>query len=537
MAIKEISRSKKRVRTISILLALATGIFGAGQISPAVAAPGTLNIVTAEPTTGFDPAIAKTQASLRVMELIYDTLIDYDANEKLAPGIAESWKFSGDGLSLTFNIRSNAKFSDGSSITPEDVVFSLKRAVASATMKAAYVLVTEVAAKGSSQVVLTLSKKSRTILDTIATIGNSAILSQAAVSANPAYFTLPKVTSGPWVLISNVPQDRAKLEANTSYWRTGYPKIKSINYVYSSDRTANAAALEAGTQDMSFPMAPIDAIRLKKAGKIDYSLAQGPTMLFWGFNKTIAPFNDLRVRQAIAYLVPRQEKQDVCWEGIGPVSYGNIIHSGSLKNSQLKTYNVSKSVAVKRANALLTQAGWISSGGTDVRTAKAVAGVADGTKLSFKVPFETNWQQSRCHTEMMSQAVKVAGIEAIPQAADGPTFWTNVGKGTFGMYHGGNGYPTIDAQMQSAFTCDGGSVSIMAKWCNKEFDALVAEAIISSIPVAKTLYRRAEVIVNRELPLIMVGGQYNVIGFNSKLKGYSARFDSSNRALITSTVG
>ncbi len=537
MAIKEIFRSKKTVRTISTLLALSTVIFVAGQTSPATAVPGTLNIVTAEPTAGLDPALARTQASLRLMELIYDTLIDYDANEKLAPGIAESWKFSGDGLSLTFNIRSNAKFSDGSPITPADVVFSLKRAVASATMKAVYASVTGVEAKGSSQVVLTLSNKVRTLLDTIATAGSSAILSQKAVSANPAYFTIPKVTSGPWVLTSNIPQDRAKLEANTNYWRTGYPKINSINYVYSGDRTANAAALEAGTQDMSFPMAPIDAIRLKKAGKIDYSLAQGPTMLFWGFNKTIAPFNDLRVRQAIAYLVPRKEKQDVCWEGIGPVSYGNIIFSGPLKNSQFKTYDVSKSVAVKRANALLTKAGWISSGGTAVRTANAVAGVADGTKLSFKVAFETNWAQARCHTELMSQAVKAAGIDAIPQAADNPTFWTEVGKGTFGMYHGGNGYPTVDLQMQSAFTCNGGSVNIMAKWCNKEFDAIVAVAITSSIPVARTLYRRAEVIVDKELPLIMVGGQYNVVGFNSKLKGYSARFDSSNRNLITSTVG
>jgi ABC-type transport system substrate-binding protein len=536
VAIKEISRSKKTVSAFSILFALATGIFGAGQTSPAAAAIETLNIIAAEPSTGFDPAIAKTQASLRVMELIYDTLIDYDANGSLVPCIAESWKSSKDGLALTFKIRASAQFSDGSRITPEDVVFSLKRAAASATMKAAYSTVTNVAVSGSSEVIVALSTKDRTILNTIATAGSSAILSQKAVSANAAYFTTPKVTSGPWVLTSNVPQDRAKFDANTNYWRTGFPKIKSINYVYSGDGTANAAALEAGTQDMSFPMAPANAIRLKKAGKISYSLAQGPTMLFWGFNKTMSPFNDLRVRKAIAYLVPRQTKQDVCWEGIGPVSFGNIIFSGPLESPEPKTYTIEKSLALKRANALLTAAGWESKGGTNVRTAKNVDGVTDGTKLSFKVPFEASWQQSRCHTEMMSQAVKVAGIEAIPQAADGPTFWTEVGKGTFGMYHGGNGYPTVDSQMQSAFTCNGGSVSIMAKWCNKDFDALVAKALVSTVPSAKELYRRAQSIVGKEVPLIMVGGQYNVIGYSSKLKGFVARFDSSNRSLITSTV-
>jgi ABC-type transport system substrate-binding protein len=76
----------------------------------------------------------------------------------------------------------------------------------------------------------------------------------------------------------------------------------------------------------------------------------------------------------------------------------------------------------------------------------------------------------------------------------------------------------------------------MAKWCNKDFDALVAKALVSTVPSAKELYRRAQSIVGKEVPLIMVGGQYNVIGYSSKLKGFVARFDSSNRSLITSTV-
>lgn len=95
-------------------------------VTQASAATNTLNIVSAEPTTGFDPAIAKTQASLRVMELIYDGLVDYNADGVIVPGIAESWKTSPSGLTLTFKIRSNARFSDGSNITPEDVVFSLE---------------------------------------------------------------------------------------------------------------------------------------------------------------------------------------------------------------------------------------------------------------------------------------------------------------------------------------------------------------------------------------------------------------------------
>ena len=529
--------SKKKMLAVGLVAGLLVPYSVVMGVTQASAATNTLNIVSAEPTTGFDPAIAKTQASLRVMELIYDGLVDYNAAGVIVPGIAESWRSSNGGLTLTFKIRSNAKFSDGSAITPEDVVFSLDRAAASGTMKAAYANMTSVAASGSSSVVIKLAKKDRTFMDTLAWIGNSGILSKKAVTGNASYFLVPKVTSGPWELTSNIPQNRAKLEANEYYWKTGYPKIKTINYVYSGDRTANASALEAGTQDMSFPMAPTDALRLKAAGGFSFELAKGPTELFWGFNTKVSPFNDIRVRTALAYLVPREEKQAVCWEGLGPVSYGNIIHTGPLAQGDLPTYKVSRAVAVKKAADLLTKAGWVSSGGSEIRVAKNVEGVANGTKLSFKVPFEANWQQSRCHTEMMSQFVKAAGVEALPQAFDGPTFWTEASKGSFGMHHGGNGYATIDAQFLNAYTCSGGIVALIAKWCNKDFDALVTKALASSTATAKQYYNSAERMLNKELPLILVGGQYNVVGFNNNLKGFDARFDSSNRGLITATVG
>ncbi len=530
-------RNKKQMWIIGIVTSLLvpyTVMMGATQAS---AAADTLNIVSAEPTTGFDPAIAKTQASLRVMELIYDNLVDYNSDGVIVPGLAESWKTSSNGLSITFKIRSNAKFSDGSPITQEDVIFSLERAADSATMKAGYANMKSARASGSSSVVITLGVKDRTFMDTLAWIGNSGILSKSAVTANASYFLVPKVTSGPWQLTSNIPQNRAKLDANAYYWKTGYPKIKTINYVYSSDRTANASALEAGTQDMSFPMAPTDALRLKATGKLAFDLAKGPTELFWGFNTKVSPFNDIRVRTALAYLVPRAEKQEVCWEGLGPVSYGNLIHSGPFAQPALSTYKVSRSVALSRAASLLTKAGWVSKGGSEIRVAKDVAGVKDGTKLSFKVPFEANWQQSRCHTEMMSQFVKEAGVEALPQAFDGPTFWTEASKGSFGMHHGGNGYATIDAQFLNGYTCNGGIVSLIAKWCNKDFDALVYKALASSNSIAKQAYNSAERMLNKELPLILVGGQYNVVGFTPKLKGFSARFDSSNRGLIVATIG
>ena len=105
------------------------------------------------------------------------------------------------------------------------------------------------------------------------------------------------------------------------------------------------------------------------------------------------------------------------------------------------------------------------------------------------------------------------------------------------MHHGGNGYATIDAQFLNGYTCTGGIVALIAKWCNKDFDALVSKALAGDTSRAKYSYNQAEILLNKELPLILVGGQYNVVGFNNNLKGFDARFDSSNRGLITATVG
>ena len=104
--------SKKKLLAVGLVTGLLVPYAVVIGVTQASAATTTLNIVSAEPTTGFDPAIAKTQASLRVMELIYDGLVDYDAAGVIVPGIAESWKSSNGGLTLTFKIRSNAKFSD-----------------------------------------------------------------------------------------------------------------------------------------------------------------------------------------------------------------------------------------------------------------------------------------------------------------------------------------------------------------------------------------------------------------------------------------
>jgi peptide/nickel transport system substrate-binding protein len=508
----------------------AAGAAGA-KASPA------LRIVAAEPTSGFDPNTAVTQASLRVMELTYDQLLDYDAQGHLVADLAKSWSLSPSGLSYTFKLRS-AKFSDGSPITAADVAFSLQRAAKGAALGSSLTMMKTASAVNSSTVKVTLKTRSRVFLNALARVGNAAILSKAAVSAGGAtYFTKPTATSGPWVLSDYIPKDHLTLTANPYYWKAGYPKIKTITYTFSSDPTSAAAALDSGTADMYFPMAPTDALRLKKAGKINMYAPASPGILIWGLDKSKAPFNDVRVRQAFAYMVPRDDRKTVCWQGTGGVSYGSVILPGSWAYTPgLDRFKVSKAVAVKRADALLQAAGW-QANGNGTRTAHGIKGVKDGTQLKVSVPFEANWDQARCNTQLMANALKPAGINIVPQAYDPASFWSDVAKNKFSMYHGGDGWATVDDMMQQAFTSNGQANSIMTKWGSPRLDKIINEAqATSNLNKAKALYHQAQLILLNQMPTIITGAQYSVVGTSTQLHGYYGRADNSNRSLITATI-
>lgn len=486
-------------------------------------------IIASEPAGGFDPATAVTQASLRVMELLYDTLVDYDEDNNLIPMIAEDWEISEDGLSYVFDIR-DATFSDGSKITAEDVVYSIDRAREGEAMSARLAPIDAVEATGDDEVTVTLSSPSRVLLNALAATGSAAILKKDAVEGSADYFLKPTATSGPWQLEENVQQSHATLLANEHYWNEDLSIFSKITYTYSTDTTAMAAAVETGTADMTYNMRPADAVRLKDAGAIQYFEAPSPGILSWGLDKTRPPFDDERVRQAVAYLVPRADRLETCWNNVGPVSYGDLIFNGQdFASSGEQRFDVSTDEALETAGDLLAEAGW--KPGADGILEK------DGQRFSIEVPYENTWAQARCNTEMLQQYVKPAGIDVIPLAYDKASFWTDVAADKFLMYHAGNNYATVDAYFEQTFTCEGSANVLIAKWCDEEVDALIKQALVTEDHDEVTkLYREVQDIILDQQPTITTGAQYAVIGTSTKLTGYYPRADASNRALMYASL-
>jgi peptide/nickel transport system substrate-binding protein len=498
----------------------------------------TLNIIAAEPTSGFDPNVAVTQASLRVMELMYDQLIDYNANGILVPDLATRWKASHGGTTYTFDLQPNARFSNGAPITAADVKFSLERMARGAALKAELTDMKSVSVVNTHSVAIHLVSPSRVFLAVLATVGSAAILDKAAVSANPtSYFVKPTDTSGPWQLVQYTPGVNLTLTANTHFWRTGYPKIKHIDYTFSEDPTTASAALQAGTEDMYYPIDPQDAIRLAKAGVTKTYVAQETGLVGFGFDKSKPPFNNVDVREALAYMAPRADKLKLCWDGIGAVSYGNLMFKGQWAYTPgIDMYGVSRKVALQRASKLMTNAGWIMGKG-GLRVAHNVKGVKNGTPFRYSVPVENDWNQAECNTVLLQNDEAPLGVDLAAQNYDAATFWSQVAKTAFLIYHEGDGWATPDQEFEQAYTCAGQANDIMTKWCNKTVDKLVAEAAVTpSLKVAAKLYHKVQLIVEQQVPNIVTGVQYSVTSASVKIHGYYERPDDSNRSLISATI-
>jgi ABC-type transport system substrate-binding protein len=289
---------------------------------------------------------------------------------------------------------------------------------------------------------------------------------------------------------------------------------------------------------MYYPIDPQDAIRLAKAGVTKTYVAQQPGVVMFGLVKNKAPFNSVKVRLALAYMAPRADKLKACWAGIGPISWGNVVYPGSWAYTPgINMFNVSAKVALQRANKLMDQAGW-KMGPHGVRIAQNVPGVRKGTPFRVTVPYENNWQQAQCHTLLLQHDEAPLGVQIVPQSFDAATFYQRVAKSAFPMYHAGDGWATVDQEFEQGFTCNGQADGIIAKWCNKRVDALVARAAATpSLAKARSLYHQAQIIIEQQEPAIITGAQYSVTSATVKLHGYYERPDDSNRSLIFATLG
>jgi len=252
----------------------------------------------------LDPQKTSAYFSFEVLENVFDTLVEPDANLEMKPALAESWTVSPDQLTWTFRVRGGVTFHDGSPFTAADVVYSYRRIVDEKLSNVdKFSSVTDVSAPDDRTVVIRVKQPTPNLLTNIGGFKGMAIVSRKNVESGQ--IATHPVGTGPFSFVSQKSGDSIVLKANPNYWG-GAPKIPGVTFQFIAEPSTALSALQAGEIDWtdSVPTQRISQLR----GDDSLHLAVTPSNDYWylALNEARAPWNDPRVRQAIAYGIDRQ---------------------------------------------------------------------------------------------------------------------------------------------------------------------------------------------------------------------------------------
>jgi peptide/nickel transport system substrate-binding protein len=328
--------------------------------------------------TSLDPVIATDGQSYEAEWPIFDSLVTLTPDLKPAPGLAQSWEISQDGLHYTFHLRPGVKWQDGQPFTAADVVFTIDQILNPKvntpnrpffSALAGFDQVTDpknpvdpnslkeppVQALDPETVEFNLSKPYAPLL-LVLTDPRLDIVPEHLLKGqdlNTAAFNSHPVGTGPFEFVSWTKNSQIVLKANPDYWG-GKPQIDRIIYRIIPDPTTAVQALKAG--EINFlESPPLDQLAGLKADP-RFQVLTGSTVSYeyFGFVLTNPLFADVRVRQAFNYAVDVPQIIKDVLLGYAVQAAGQFPPSSWAANPAVKPYPYDPA----RAKQLLAAAGW-----------------------------------------------------------------------------------------------------------------------------------------------------------------------------------
>lgn len=275
-----------------------------------------------EPKT-IDPALNSTVDGSIYIQHAFEGLATRDKDNKIIPGVAESWDISEDGLTYTFHIRENAKWSDGKKITAEDFVYSWQRAVDPITASEyAYQFepvlnamdinsgkkpVTDLGIKAIDENTLEVKLNAPTayFLE-LAAFPTFYPVRKDIIEENKDNWTLSPDTyigNGPFTLVERRTDDRLVMIKNTNYWNSENIVPEKLVFILMQNGTAAVAGIKEGSIHFGNNPPLQDIETLQSEGLMHISPYLGT--YYYCINITNSVLKDVRVRKALTLAIDR----------------------------------------------------------------------------------------------------------------------------------------------------------------------------------------------------------------------------------------
>jgi peptide/nickel transport system substrate-binding protein len=302
-------------RHLVIALAAAAA-FGAAQAQPAGKSRVTLAMVLEPP--GMDPTIAPAAAIGEIVHYnVLEGLTKVNVDGAVTPLLAESWAMDPDGKSYTFRLKKGVRFHDGEAFDASDVKFSFERAKddksTNKAKKAVFDNIRRIDTPDAHTVILTLENADPNFLFRMGE--NTAVILDPKSAAGTA--TKP-VGTGPFTFDDWRKGNSVTLKKWPGFRDAKGIKLERVTFRFINDPAARVAALLAGDVDgvprLDAPQA-VAQLRADKRFSVEVGSTAGKGIL--AINNKKKPFDDVRVRRAIAHAIDRKAFIDGVLEGLG----------------------------------------------------------------------------------------------------------------------------------------------------------------------------------------------------------------------------
>jgi len=347
---------KKLLRTWLITIGLSSSVAWA-QIPNEVLVVGQI----AEPQS-LDPHAVTAVNDFRILVNVYDGLVRYEEGTlEIEPSLATDWEISEDNKTYTFNLRDDVTFHDGTPFNAEAVVFNFERMLNedhpyhnTGPFPLAFFFgqVDSVEATGEHQVTFSLKEPFAPFLSNLA-YPTGLIISPEAVKAHGQDVGRHPAGTGAFQFQEWQANIRVVLTRNESYW-DGVPELEVLVFRPITDANTRVAEMLSGGIDLMVEVPPDNVATFSGSDEFQFHQQAGPHLWFLILNMKEAPFDDVRVRQAVNYAIDKESLVRDVLQDTATVATGPIPPAFSwAHNDDLTPYPYDP----EKARALISEAG------------------------------------------------------------------------------------------------------------------------------------------------------------------------------------
>jgi peptide/nickel transport system substrate-binding protein/glutathione transport system substrate-binding protein len=465
-------------------------------------AGGTLKLALLRDPTGWDPHINYGATTYSFQANIYEGLIRHSLKGALEPALAVRWE-TPDATTYVLHLRKNVRFHSGNPFTADDVKYSIERIMdpaTNATRAREFAVVEAVTVVDPATVRIALKQPTASFLELLAS--GEAMMVDSKWAKSGGDFKKATSGTGPFKLGPFETGVRYALVKSPDYWEAPLPYLDRIELATVAKDEQRVSALKTGAVDMA-EYVPWQAIReLEKDPALRVYVGYD-TFNVIRLNPKRPPFDQVKVRQAMNYLVDRKEIVELAWGGIGRPFGAGLIPEGhwAFPRSLQTTWGYD----VARGKKLLAEAG-VNPAATRI--------VFDSTTLSVHMD----------EAQIVVTQLQRAGFTQVElKPMDVPTQQRKRVTGDYQMMMDGFSLPWPDPDFYTAYFGTGGaSYARAVDFSDPTLDKLLDQGR-TTLDQAKraAIYAQVEQRVTELAPWVFIHWRPQAEGSRATVGGYT----------------